>query len=345
MYSNHGDRFLRAPVLRTGGVFIVSGVSSVTHSAMTNDHSTADESFGDTFSTSRDSGHREIADDVHLIQECIVKSATASAADEHMLSWHDRSEELHATQNAYLVTGEQSLLYDTLTPAGEQTILDNLERILGPEELDYLVISHPEANHAGNAGAILAEYPEATLVVSEYGVHHELFDVPEDARLVGDGDAIDLGHRTVEFHAPTFFDHAMTVFMSEATTNTYCTADWFGYEHSGSNCLRFADEQTLAIDCEYDVAPGQLNRHGGYAFVWFRYADPAKIDTRIDRFAAEHSPAIVAPAHGLPIRDRVDDHLKLMKDVIRGISEGGSNYHEHTHSQILLNKRGDDRKL
>lgn len=296
--------------------------------------------FGDAFSTSRNSGHREIADRVYLIQECIVKSGAATGVEGSMLGWHDPEEELHATQNAYLVTGEYNLLYDTLTPAGETTILSNLDDILGDDDLDYLVISHPEANHAGNTAAILQEYPEATLVVPKYGVHHELFDIPNDAMLVGDGSRIDLGGgRCVKFHEPAFFDHAMTIFMTEPATGTAFVADWFGYEHSGTNCLHFADEQTLVGEYDHAVAPGQLNRHGGYAFVWFRYADMAKIDERIDRFATEIDPAIIAPAHGLPIRRRIDDHLSLMREVIRDISAERSEYRTHTHSEILLNKR------
>lgn len=307
---------------------------------MGRDSHESDDSFGDSFSASLDSGHREIADGVYVIQECIVKSAAPDGVSNPLLEWYDPSEELHATQSAYLVRGERTVLYDTLTPAGEETILSNLREILGDDDLDYLVISHPEANHAGNAGAILEEYPDATLVVPEYGVHHELFDIPEDAMTVRDGSEIDLGGgRRVTFHAPTFFDHSMTIFMTCPTTGTAFVADWFGYEHSGDNCLRFADEQTLAREYTNDVAPGQLNRHGGYAFVWFRYADVEKITERIEQFAAEIDPSIIAPAHGLPIRRRIDDHLELMTDVIRDISENREEYHTHTHSQILLNER------
>lgn len=299
----------------------------------------ANESFGETFSESRDSGNREIADDIYMIQECIVKSDAADSNDETMLGWHNPATELHATQNAYLVTGEQSILYDTLTPAGEATIVSNLLEILGDDDLDYLVISHPEANHAGNTGVILEKYPDATLVVPGYGVHHELFDVPEDALLVRDGSQIDLGgDRLVEFHAPTFFDHAMSIFMREVSTNTAFVADWFGYEHSSDNCLCFADEQSL--ECEHDIASGQLNRHGGYAFVWFRYADMKNINERIDQFATTIDPEIIAPAHGLPIRRRIDDHLDLMRTVIHDIAEERTEYRTHTHSQILLNKQG-----
>ena len=296
------------------------------------------EEFGDTFASSKDSGHREIADGVYQIQECIVKSPVYDRERERMLEWCGPGAELHAAQNAYLVRGEQSLLYDTLTPAGREGVLRNLDEILGDDGLDYVVISHPEANHAGNVGAIRSAYPEATLVVARYGVHHELFDVGDDAMLVGDGDVIDLGGREITFRTPTFFDHAMTVFMTDSRTDTAFTADWFGFEHAGADCLAFADEQSHVADAEHDVAFGQLNRFQGYAFTWFRYADVAKTDARIDRFADEVDPAMIAPAHGCPIRRDVGAHLELMKSVIRDIAESGADYRTHTHGQILLNK-------
>lgn len=295
--------------------------------------------YGNTFSGSIDSGHREIADGVFLIEECVVKPAYDDNPSDELLEWYVPGEELHATQNAYLVRGERSLLYDTLTPAGEAVVLGNLREVLDGEPLDYLVISHPEANHAGNTGVLLREYPDVQLVVAGYGVHHELFDVGDGAMLVRDGDEIDLGGgRRVAFHRPPFFDHAMTIYLGVPDVGTVCTADWFGFEHMGAHCLCFADEQTVAVETETDVADGQFNRFQGYAFTWFRYADPDKTDALVDRFAESVDPAVIAPAHGLPIRRDLGAHFEQMKRVIRDISESGADYHTHTHGQLLLNR-------
>jgi flavorubredoxin len=299
---------------------------------MANNSTTTSGGFG----VSINSGTREIADGVHVIQECIARDPVEDPMDREMLDWYRTGEELHATQNAYLFEGEKTLLFDTLTPAARDIILENIDELLGDNPLDYLVVSHPEANHAGNTGAILEAYPEATLVAPVYGVHHELFQLDSETRYVGDGDTIDLVGRVIEFHEPTFFDHAMTIYLSDSQTGTLCTVDWFGYEHMGSDCLHFADEQDDVGEGDLEVAPGQFNRFQGYAFVWIRYVDPDKTDDAIDALREAVDIELIAPSHGLPIRSHVDEHMDLMKAEIRKVSEDQTNYDVHGHGQLLL---------
>lgn len=274
---------------------------------------------GDTI----DSGHREIADGVFAIKECIIKSPISDPVDE-MREWYEPNRGLHSSQTAYLITGDENLLFDTLTPVGDGFILKNLKEILGDETLDYLVISHPEANHAGNTEAILDEYPDATLVAPARGIQHDVFGLGGDTVYVSDGDTIDLGDNTIRFEEPVFYDHAMTVWMRELRHNILFTVDWMGYEHMDSDCLCFNDELT------HELTYNQLDRFNGYAFVWYRFVDPDRTDEAVERVKAD-LPEMIAPAHGEIIRENVAEHLDVMKSVIRDISETGTDYHIHTH--------------
>lgn len=276
--------------------------------------------------TTVNSGYREIADGVYAIRECIIKSPLEDP-DEEVREWYDPGADLHSSQTAYLVTGEENVLFDTMSPAGDEYILDSLEQILGDEPLDALVVSHPEANHAGNTGTLLRTYPDATLMAPARGVQHEAFGLGDGSTLVEDGDEIDLGGPTVEFVEPLFFDHAMTTWMREKRSDTLFTVDWFGFEHMGRDCLSFNDELT------YPLTANQLNRFNGYAFVWHRFVDPDRTDRVIDRLKAD-PPAIIAAAHGEIVRENVPDYLDVMKDVIRDISEMGTDYHVHTHQMV-----------
>ncbi len=272
-------------------------------------------------------GNREVADGFHFVKECIRAPAADAPDVPSLADWYPAGEELHLSQNAYLLCGEETLLFDTLTPVGQSAVVEQVETLLDGRPLDYLAISHPEANHAGNTGAILEAFPEATLVAPELGSHHDLFGVGADDLLVGDGDTIDLGGRTVEFLDPLFYDHAMTIWMRETTTDTLFTVDFLGFEHVPGECLQFADE------LDTPVTSGRLERFNSYAFTWLRYVDTDETDAAIEEIRTEIDPAMIAPAHGQVIRKDPDRYLARMRTAIHDFSDvDPETYHVHTHT-------------
>lgn len=273
-------------------------------------------------------GHREIRDGIHCMKECIVSTALEDADEDQLPAWFDSGEELHSSQSAYVIMGDQTLLFDTWSPASRDEIVDTLDEVLDGRDLDYLVVSHMESNHAGNMEIILREHPEATLVAPKQGADHErmLYRLDSwDTHYVEHGDTIDLGGRRVRFVEPAFLDQARTTYMFEEVTRTLFTVDWFGFQHMGSECLECLDEMT------YDLAPDQLDRFNGYALVWLRFADPDKLDGIIDYVKNDLAPETIAPAHGQVIRESVPKYLEMMRGVLRDISEQSTDYHIHSH--------------
>lgn len=285
------------------------------------------------------SGYREVRDDIHCMKECIVSSALEGAEGDELPTWFDSGEELHSSQSAYVIRGESSLMFDTWSPASRDEVLDTLDDVLDGGELDYLVVSHLESNHAGNMEIILREYPDATLIAPEQGAEHErqLYRLDSwNPQYVGHGDTIDLGERSVEFLEPAFFDQARTTYMLEQTTKTLFTVDWFGFQHMGSECLKCLDEM------KYDLSPDQLDRFNGYALVWLRFADPEKIDGIIDYVKHDIAPETIAPAHGQVIRESVPEALEMMRDVLTDISEQSTDYHIHSHQLARYGRAESD---
>lgn len=68
----------------------------------------------------------------------------------------------HAGRTIMVDAGPASTDYD----AGERIVLPRL-RSLGVDRIDLLVLTHPDADHIGGAGAVLKAHPEAQVVISD----------------------------------------------------------------------------------------------------------------------------------------------------------------------------------
>ena len=258
---------------------------------------------------------RQIVPGMHWLQECAT-DLSHYMDDDDPPDWYDPGEEVHIPQSVYLIEDERSLLFDTFSPASTERVLDSIAEILDGDALDYLVVSHPDVPHAGNTMPIVNEYPDVTLVAPAYGQAHELYHL-EDAMLVEEGDTIDLGEYTVEFHEAPFLDSAIHLWMSERTTETLFTVDWQGFPHLGSKCLQFVDE------FDHELTREQLLQFHGRVMFWLQYVDAAKVNEEIEYVVETHDPEIVAPAHGNVIREDASENLRLMKDVVTQIRSDG----------------------
>lgn len=260
---------------------------------------------------------REFIPDVYWIQECggnLNDLAAAMLRGPH--DWYHEGREIHIPQNAYLFVGKKTLLFDTLSPASSGHILAELAAILGGRQLDYLVVSHTDTPHAGNTFKILRAYPQATLVAPRYGDAHELYHL-EDALKVGEGDSIDLGGHVLNFHEATFLDAPISVWMSETNSRMLLPVDWLGMPHMDGECLKCVDE----LDDQVDV--DRLLQFHGRVFFWLQYVNAPKTRAEIERINRLLDPKIIAPAHGLVIRQGAMHYMETMKDVVQAISDRG----------------------
>ena len=258
---------------------------------------------------------KEIAPGLHWLYESGSDRSQRFGLDDRMPGWYDPDQAVFVSRCAYLVDGgESSLLFDTLSPAGTEQVLAEIDECV--DELDYLVVSHPDVPHAGNAMAILEEHPEAELVAPAYGNDHELYHLG-DATKVGEGDAIDLGDRVVEFHEATFPDAPVSVWMTERTTGTLFPVDWMGFPHHADERHRFADEMATELDVE------RLVEFHGRVLFWYQYVDPTKMETTVEGLIEKFDPEMIAPAHGLVIRERPVEYMRMMNEVAAEIDRQG----------------------
>lgn len=285
----------------------------------------------------RTPGYRKIETGFYWLQECVSMGGNAPDVDGIDTShWDSFDGERHQNQSAFLLADEESLLLDTLSPASTEGILDLVDRALDGGDLDYVVISHPESNHAGNAFALLEAHPEATLLVPEHGVghgpgfgaEHDLFHLSASAdasagigsriEYVSPGDELDLGARQIEFVPAIYADHAFSTWMVEHVTNTLFPVDWLGFHHQESDCVAFVDE------FDREVTERDLYQFHNNVFPWLQFSDPDIVAERVDEAIETHDPDRIAPAHGAVIRERPIEYMELFKAAARRISQQGT---------------------
>lgn len=254
-------------------------------------------------------GSRRISSDVYWLLSCNSKPDLAARYSSDPPDWYEPGNHVHVSSSAYLITGEQSLLFDNLPPVERDPLIAELEMILGDDGLDYIVPSHHEAPHGGNTNALREAYPDAELLASGYGRGHEMYFLG-DATRVYEGERLDLGGPVVEFVEAVILDTALHIWLFEHESRTLFSVDLLGIPHMGRDCLQTVDE------LEFEVTTAQLIRFHQQALPWLRIADPDRVHRALDEIVNRHAPSTIAPTHGLVIREDAIAYLEKMKEVV-----------------------------
>ncbi|MBQ8311405.1 MAG: MBL fold metallo-hydrolase [Clostridia bacterium] len=72
--------------------------------------------------------------------------------------------------------GETAILYDTGFAFTGYTVADNIRRVLGDRELDFIFLTHSHYDHALGTPYICARYPDVRVVAGEYAM--KIFEKP-----------------------------------------------------------------------------------------------------------------------------------------------------------------------
>jgi len=157
----------------------------------------------------------------------------------------------------FLVSKDRVAVIDTSTRYAVPRILNALSQLgLGPESVDWVLLSHVHLDHAGGAGELMRHCPNARLTVHPRGLRHmtdpsqlwaavckvygdemaqreygglEPID-PDRILVTHEGDTIKLASRTIEFwDAPGHARHH--VYIRDKETNSFFTGDTYGISY------------------------------------------------------------------------------------------------------------------
>ena len=105
--------------------------------------------------------------------------------------------------NSYLIKDEKNVVFDTIDRRVTNTWLENLEKALDGEKVDYLVVSHLEPDHAYNIGLLADKYPAMKIIgnAMTFKMLPNFFDLDLTDRkvVVKEGDTLNIGKHTLQF--------------------------------------------------------------------------------------------------------------------------------------------------
>jgi len=75
--------------------------------------------------------------------------------------------------SVYLLNEEKKALVDTGPPSSAGAVLEGISQVgVKPEDINYVIATHIHLDHAGGAGVLLKEMPQAQVVVHHKGAKH-----------------------------------------------------------------------------------------------------------------------------------------------------------------------------
>ena len=134
--------------------------------------------------------------------------------------------------NSYVIVYEKIAVLDTVDARFVHTWLDNIQNVLGGRKPDYLIVQHMEPDHSANILNFTKTYPDAKIVSSAkaFPMMKNFFgvDFSEKKIVVGDGDTLSLGQRTLTFITAPMVHWPEVIVTYDAKDKILFSADGFG---------------------------------------------------------------------------------------------------------------------
>lgn len=212
--------------------------------------------------------------------------------DWNLRDFHGYETPKGGTYNAYLVVDEKIALIDTVKGPFAGEMLKRISQIVDPSKIDYVISNHVEMDHSSSIPSIMDIAPSAKLFASSRGqtglseyYKEEGFD-KWDLQVVGTGDELSLGKRTLMFVEATMlhWPDSMQTYVKE--DRILFSNDAFGQHIATSK--RFDDEVDDAME---DAGIYYANILLPFGSQVLKYVEKLK--------ELDVSPEMIAPAHGL----------------------------------------------
>ncbi len=134
--------------------------------------------------------------------------------------------------NSYVILGEKIAVLDTVDKGFEEEWLHNIAEVIGDKTPDYLIVQHMEPDHSSNILKFTEKYPEAVVVASAkaFTMMKNFYgdDFVDNRMVVGEGDTLDLGNRTLTFVTAPMVHWPEVIVTYDSLEKVLFSADGFG---------------------------------------------------------------------------------------------------------------------
>jgi flavorubredoxin len=206
------------------------------------------------------------------------------------------------TYNSYLIQGaEKTALIELVKGPFADDLFQNVREVLPDTKLDYIVLNHTEPDHAGALSAALELFPNAKVVCSRGAklLTQQLLNADCNPQVVGDGDAIDLGGRTLQFISAPFLHWPDTMFTYVPEIEGLFPCDFLGAHYCDDRLFndRVPDYQT-EFKYYFDIIMRPFKE---YALKALDKIAPLDIE-------------LIGPSHGPVLRANVSQYLSAYRE-------------------------------
>lgn len=218
------------------------------------------------------------------------------------------------TYNSYLVKGSEKIaLIDTVKRPFSEEFFANVNEIVSPDKIDYLIVNHTEPDHSGSILELLDKNPNLEIICAAAAQPFVKNVLNREAHLrrVKDKEKIDLGGKTLVFRATPYMHWPDTMMEYLEQDKILFSCDGFA-AHVSSDEI-FADE----------VKVDDLDHEIWYYFDMIMRPYTSFISKHMAKLS-EHDIEMIAPSHGPIFRQDAQKHIDRYAEWSRDKSEGST---------------------
>ena len=150
--------------------------------------------------------------------------------------FHGYSTPLGTSYNAFLIVDEKVALIDTVKKEFSDQLIANIEQIIDPKKIDFVISNHTEMDHSGSLTRIMHRIGESKPVYcSKLGAKNlgEHFHGGLNLTAVDDGQELSLGKRTLTFLETRMVHWPDSMFSYLKEDKILFSSDGFGQHYAG----------------------------------------------------------------------------------------------------------------
>lgn len=216
--------------------------------------------------------------------------------------------------NSYLVCGAQkNAVIDGVEVSHCFKQIDRIKEIKQDIKIDYLIINHMEPDHSGGVVALCREFPEIKVVgnANTADMLKGYYGLEKNVVVVADGDCIDLGGKTLQFHLTPMIHWPETMM-------TYLVEDKMLFAGDAFGC--FGALNGGIVDTEMDTSGYYPEMTRYYSNIVAKYG--LFVQKALAKFA-DVPVDYICSTHGPVWHDELKKVIGVYDKLSRGESEDG----------------------